>query len=182
MFDAHRLDAHMQARCTQFSLWRTCATQWPWIHTTAFLQLYAFSQWVCLYRDIPETHQRQMEGKILFSPCGWDLCSTTILFIVSSRVGVKTDVHLLHKESWWTVETVAEWIYGVSDFEKVQTTQNSEEGAEISLADLYINVHIHFNIFLIKYFKGLRAHPSVIFYGYFTFSDTVLCRIKTYPW
>ena len=56
-----RLDA------LHFFLWRSSATQWPWIRTTAFLQLDAFSQWVRCYTDIPETLQRKTEGKILFS-------------------------------------------------------------------------------------------------------------------
>ena len=45
-----------------------CGEPAPWIFTTAFLQLDAFSPWVPLYGDIPETHQRKTEGKRYFSP------------------------------------------------------------------------------------------------------------------
>ena len=55
-----------QAGCTPLF----CGEPVPSTCTTAFLQLDAFSHLVCLYRDIPETHQRKTltEGKRSFSP------------------------------------------------------------------------------------------------------------------
>ena len=54
-----------QIWCAPLFLWQTSATQWPWICTTVFQQLDAFSQQVRLYGDIPETHQRKTDS---FSP------------------------------------------------------------------------------------------------------------------
>ena len=51
-----------------FFWWRASATQWPWMCTTAFLQLDAFLHWVQLNREIPETLPRKTGGKIYFSP------------------------------------------------------------------------------------------------------------------
>ena len=56
-----------------FFLWTTSATQCPWICTTAFLQLDAFSQRVRLYIDIPEMHQRKTDH---LRTCGRGLTSS----------------------------------------------------------------------------------------------------------